>query len=532
LLEGSYEDWVLSERERLRERFIQTLEHLSQALKSMLDYEQALNISLRLVQVEPLRESAHREIMRLQHLLGHKESALKQYEECVRILKDELGLEPEPETIELAREITRRSPLQQLPYLPETNTLPGASLLEKNAPERLPLIGRSLDKQMILALVESALNRKGTFVVIEGEPGIGKTRLINEIQRDLEWHGIQVVGGKASEYETGPSQGMLIQILQSGLSPLRVMQIRSLAKPEQLPVLEWTFAYLLSPGVPAHPAEISSNRDQRQVSQERDPIPPEIYPEHKIQQYFHEHKKEYQAERQKARHTPCLCQEAGKNQGKRRCQEEPQNADQRRMYPSAGGFDSVILLGSRRNGEQEHESNSGEYEDQVTEEQVSGSHQLETNIINTDCYIRQHHHPDLALRIPGKIGTETTYSPIMLENPFTRYKKSAIPYHNGPTRDMPAKSQHALWYIGWALGGNCQLKCGLQLRFGYSHVGREERQHIIGGGLDCTCPGKGGIVPESGCYRIAAMRSSQAGTHFRRQLDAGAVHAQWTSDTF
>ena len=66
---------------------------------------------------------------------------------------------------------------------------------------------------------------------------------------------------------------------------------------------------------------------QRQVSQARNPIAPEIHPEHKVQQGFCEHVKENQAERQQGPYTPSLCQVAGKDQGQKHCQEQPQNAD-------------------------------------------------------------------------------------------------------------------------------------------------------------------------------------------------------------
>jgi predicted ATPase/DNA-binding SARP family transcriptional activator len=263
LLEGVYEDWVLAERERLRELFIQALERLSQALKGEQDYEQALVIAFRLTQVDPLRESAHREVMRLHHLLGNEGLALKQFEACRRLFKDELGLEPELETVELAREIARRSSNPEAPYLPEANPRSGESPLERNLPGQIPLIGRSLEKQALLGLLEPIFNRTGILIAIEGEPGIGKTRLINEAQRDLEWRGVQVVSGKASELETRTLKGTVIQALKTGLTPMRVEQIRSLASPAQLPVVEWIFAYLLSPGLSGSPPEISSTPDPR-----------------------------------------------------------------------------------------------------------------------------------------------------------------------------------------------------------------------------------------------------------------------------
>ena len=61
LLEGFYDDWTLAEREWLRKQHLQVLEGLILTLKAKLRYEQALNVALRLVNADPLRESAHRE---------------------------------------------------------------------------------------------------------------------------------------------------------------------------------------------------------------------------------------------------------------------------------------------------------------------------------------------------------------------------------------------------------------------------------------------------------------------------------------
>lgn len=265
LLEGYYEDWVLAERERLRELFLQSLEHLCQALKLVEDYEGALAVALRLIRADPLRESAHREVMRLHHLLGHAELSLKQFQTCQQLLQSELGLDPEPETVELAREISRRAVFPHAPFLPDANALLGESPLERNAPGQIPLIGRSLDKQSILSLVEPDLNRCGTIVVIEGEPGIGKTRLLQEIQRDLEWHGVQVVAAKASELETEPLGGILIRALKSGLLPLRVEQIRSLAAPDELTAVDWILTYLKPENAHDPLQDNAPMHDQRQM---------------------------------------------------------------------------------------------------------------------------------------------------------------------------------------------------------------------------------------------------------------------------
>jgi len=264
LLEGFYEDWTLLERERLREFYFQALEQLIQAYKAAHEYQQALYAALRLIRGDPLRESAQREIIRLHHLLGNGNAAIKHYQDFQQVLRNELGMDPEPETRDLVREISRRSEFHQPPYLPETIVPTGRSLLETHVPEQLPLIGRSVEKRMILARIEAIFLQRGSIVLVEGDPGIGKTRLLQEIRRDLEWRGVQVVWSKVSQHQSTQVDDPLIQAFKSGLSPLRIEQVRSLVRPEQAGLLEETLLSIAAR--PVHTASSDSvlARDFRQ----------------------------------------------------------------------------------------------------------------------------------------------------------------------------------------------------------------------------------------------------------------------------
>lgn len=236
LLEGLYEDWALLERERLRGQYQQALEELLLAEKSSGRFEQALEYGLRLLKSAPLRESAHREVMRLQHLLGRPEAALRQFETCRRLLREELDVEPETETLALAQETVRRDGLDLLPYLPERP--PAASpCLDGPHPLHIPLVGRQAERAKILQHVEAALERSGGILLVEGEAGVGKTRLLQEVARDAEWRGAQVLWGRGLESGTLPYRPLL-DALEAGLSPLRLRQICQLVEPLWLKTLQ------------------------------------------------------------------------------------------------------------------------------------------------------------------------------------------------------------------------------------------------------------------------------------------------------
>jgi DNA-binding SARP family transcriptional activator len=68
-------------------------------------YEEAIAYGQRILSLDPLREEVHRELMRYHQLAGRRAGALRQFELCRRVLREELDIEPMPETIALYRRI-------------------------------------------------------------------------------------------------------------------------------------------------------------------------------------------------------------------------------------------------------------------------------------------------------------------------------------------------------------------------------------------------------------------------------------------
>lgn len=94
LLPGWDEDWVLPERERLRQLRLHALEALSERLAARRRYALALEAALASVRLEPLRESAHRAVVAV-HLAEHNlGEAVRHYETYRVLLRAELGIEP------------------------------------------------------------------------------------------------------------------------------------------------------------------------------------------------------------------------------------------------------------------------------------------------------------------------------------------------------------------------------------------------------------------------------------------------------
>lgn len=96
LLPDWYDEWLLFERERFRQLSLHALEALAERRVRDGELPQALEAALSAVRGEPLRESAHRVLIRVHLAEGNRGEALRQYEVCRRLLRKRLGIEPSP----------------------------------------------------------------------------------------------------------------------------------------------------------------------------------------------------------------------------------------------------------------------------------------------------------------------------------------------------------------------------------------------------------------------------------------------------
>jgi len=101
LLPDWYDEWLLFERERFRQVSLHALEAVAERLVHAGEVARALEAALSAVRSEPLRESAHRVLIRVHLAEGNRIEALRQYELCRRLLRDRLGVEPSSQLDEL-----------------------------------------------------------------------------------------------------------------------------------------------------------------------------------------------------------------------------------------------------------------------------------------------------------------------------------------------------------------------------------------------------------------------------------------------
>jgi DNA-binding SARP family transcriptional activator len=108
LLPDWYDDWLLIERERYRQLRLHALEALADRLTALGRYAEAAETALTAIAAEPLRESAHRVLVRVYCAEGNASEALRHYELFRRLLEEQLGLVPTSQLDDLVAGLTRR----------------------------------------------------------------------------------------------------------------------------------------------------------------------------------------------------------------------------------------------------------------------------------------------------------------------------------------------------------------------------------------------------------------------------------------
>lgn len=98
-------EWALREREKLRRIYFSVLGKLDSHSRKTRDYDSSIRYAHLILDSEPLREDVHRELMELYELSGQRALALKQFETCRSLLRQELAIPPMPQTMQLYRSI-------------------------------------------------------------------------------------------------------------------------------------------------------------------------------------------------------------------------------------------------------------------------------------------------------------------------------------------------------------------------------------------------------------------------------------------
>jgi len=171
-----FNEWAYAESEELRHQLAEALTTLSEDYCTLGRADKAIPYARRLISLDPLNETAHRQLMEVYLQAGQHSAALKQYQACEQILRKELNLDPQMETRELYKKIRKKRG-----KLVETTEQAEIIASKHNLPRQLStFIGREKERDEITNLIA-----KNRLVTLVGVGGIGKTRLSLQVGENV-----------------------------------------------------------------------------------------------------------------------------------------------------------------------------------------------------------------------------------------------------------------------------------------------------------------------------------------------------------
>ncbi|MFN8622453.1 MAG: AAA family ATPase [Chloroflexota bacterium] len=216
----TFDEWQVAETEAHARELAGVLERLARGRAATARWDAAADAARRWLALDALHEPAHRLLMEVLARAGEPAAALAQYRECVRVLDRELGVAPLPETTALAEAI-RAGTLAPV-AVPSAAPAPSTSAAAAAAPvaDAIPMVGRDEPLralgQAIDALVEEG--RGGRLVAVTGEPGIGKTRLLDAVEPLIAKRGGRCIRARAWSGESAIAFSVVVELLRAGLA--------------------------------------------------------------------------------------------------------------------------------------------------------------------------------------------------------------------------------------------------------------------------------------------------------------------------
>ncbi|MBV9282462.1 MAG: AAA family ATPase, partial [Chloroflexi bacterium] len=198
-----FDTWVSLQRELSYRRAETVFERLTQTLADAGDLAAAIEAAARRLAHDPLSEGAYRSLMRLYLAADNRGAALQAYHACRRMLADELGAEPSPETEALAARIRHIRDARP----PRTRGRAAGGIAA------IPFVGRGEEHARLMAEFRLAGREGPRFIVLEGDAGIGKSRLLQAFLRSARAEGAEILIGRGYEVGGRPPFHPLVEAL-------------------------------------------------------------------------------------------------------------------------------------------------------------------------------------------------------------------------------------------------------------------------------------------------------------------------------
>ncbi len=215
----AFDDWQATRTIRVERSVAALLDRLATTRLAAGDAAGAVEAAGRRVDLDPLDELGQRRLIELLAAAGDRSGAIRQYRELVAVFDRELGVAPLHETTELYDAI-REDRFERVPAASVSRARAAAVITEPDLalePEAIPLVGRDPE----LATMTAEWRRSepdGRVVVLEGEAGIGKTRLAEVLAEVVSAGGGMVLAARGYPGEGAIAYGPIAGLLRAGLA--------------------------------------------------------------------------------------------------------------------------------------------------------------------------------------------------------------------------------------------------------------------------------------------------------------------------
>lgn len=216
-----FEDWLRSERDSMRRAYLNALDRLATWAEAREAWDEAIAHVQRIVGMDTLNEAAQQRLMRLYLRIGAAVRALRQYQQLAAELGRELDLSPSPETQELLQQALRTRRPAAVPRIatgsPATDTGTDMGGDGEGGDSLMPCVGRDDLLGGLRAIAQRAREGRGATILLQGETGMGKTRLLRELAAALEAQSPPwiVLHGACSPFDDLLSYGPFYDALQT-----------------------------------------------------------------------------------------------------------------------------------------------------------------------------------------------------------------------------------------------------------------------------------------------------------------------------
>ena len=218
LPEDRYEDWSMPLREQLSTLRVDVLLLASRLYGEAENLDDAVALAQLAIGADPLNEEAHAHLVLMLSRKGQRHLALQHYRQYQASLRDELGVDPGERAVAVVRQVAGD---RMMPPPPRET---GSDQRRRSAPlDPLPLFGRDADIARVERLLAEMYRGAGGVVLIDGEPGSGKTSLVTAVASRAAQLGTTVVwlsAGRSPEIAAGTAPGKVLLVADDPEEPI------------------------------------------------------------------------------------------------------------------------------------------------------------------------------------------------------------------------------------------------------------------------------------------------------------------------